>query len=286
MLQLARPEGMPFGYEIRDVAATSLSAATRDGIARVFAAEGVVVLRALGLTPAQHVAFSRQFGELEIHFLKQFLHPDHPEILVVSNIVENGRPVGQADAGRFWHSDLTYAALPSRGSVMCAVEVPVDGTGAPLGDTCFASAALAYDALDDAMQRRLEGLRAVHRFDARYRRGATRVELDAGQQSVQADVEHPVVLRHPLTGRRSLYVNELFTVRIVGMPEDESTALLAALCAHVTLPAFVYRHRWQAGDVLMWDNYTVQHLAIGDYGSQRRRMQKTTWKGLPAGSER
>lgn len=286
MLQLARPDGMPFGYEIRGVAAAGFAATVRDEIGRVFAAEGVVVLRALDLTPAQHVEFSRQFGELEIHFLKQFLHPDHPEILVVSNIVENGQPVGQADAGRFWHSDLTYAASPSRGSVMCAVEVPVDATGAPLGDTCFASAALAYDDLDESMQRRLDGLRAVHRFDARYRRGAARVELDAGQQDAQADIEHPVVLRHPVTGRRSLYVNELFTVRIVGMPDDESTGLLAELCAHVTRPKFVYRHKWQAGDVLLWDNYTVQHLAIGDYGTQRRRMQKTTWKGVPLGGER
>lgn len=281
MLQLERAEGMPFGYVIRGVdIAGGPDAATRAQIERVFAAEGVAVLRGQCLTPAQHVAFSRLFGELEIHFLAQFLHPEHPEILVVSNIVENGRPVGQADAGRYWHADLTYAASPSRGSVMCAVEIPFGDDGVALGDTCFANAALAYDQLDPALQRRLEGLRAVHRFDARYRRGAAKVELDDRQRSAQADVEHAVVIRHPVTGRRSLYVNELFTVRVVGMPEAESNALLEELCAHVTQPRFVYRHRWEPGDVLMWDNYTVQHLAIGDYGDRRRRMQKTTWTGV------
>jgi len=280
VLRLQRTGAMPFGYEISGVDINAgIDAATRAGIARAFDSEGVVFLRRQALSPAHQVEFSRYFGDLEIHFLKQFLHSDYPEILVISNIVEHGRPVGQADAGRYWHSDLTYAAAPSRGSVMCAVEVPINDAGAPLGDTCFASAALAYDALDADMQRRLDGLQAVHRFDARYRRGAAKVELDAGQQAAHADAVHPVVLRHPVTGRRSIYVNELFTVSIVGFAEKDSRHLIDELCAHVTRAEFVYRHKWQPGDVLMWDNCTVQHLAIGDYGDARRRMHKTTLKG-------
>ena len=280
MLRLQRREGEPFGYEILGVdLAAGIDEPTRAEIAQTFAAEGVVVLRGQTVTPDQHVGFSRGFGALEIHFLKQFLHPCHPEILVISNIVENGRPVGQADAGRFWHSDLTYAAEPSRGSVMNAVEIPADATGQALGDTCFASAALAYAALAPDMQRRIAGLRAVHRFDARYRRGAAAVKLEAAQERAQADIEHPVVIRHPVTGRRSIYVNELFTVRIVGLAKSESRALIDELCAHITRAEFTYRHQWQAGDLLMWDNYTVQHRAVGDYGDRRRRMHKTTLKG-------
>ena len=282
MLRLERSGAMPFGYEILGVDINAgIDDAALAGIKRAFDAEGVVFLRGQALDPVSQVEFSRRFADLEIHFLKQFLHPDHSEILVISNIVENGRPDGQADAGRYWHSDLTYAAIPSRGSVMCAMEVPLDDAGVALGDTCFASAALAYEALDSKMKRRLEGLQAVHRFDARYRRSAATVNLDANQQAAQADIVHPVVTRHPITGRPGIYVNELFTVRIVGLSEDDSRNLIDELCVHVTRAEFVYRHKWQAGDVLMWDNYTVQHLAIGDYGNARRRMHKTTLKGVP-----
>ena len=280
MLRLERAGAIPFGYEILGVDINAgIDDSTRAQIRRAFDSEGVVFMRGQALDTLHHVEFSRRFGDLEIHFLKQFLHPAHPEILVVSNIVENGRPVGQADAGRYWHSDLTYAVTPSRGSVMCAVEIPVSDTGVALGDTCFASAALAYEALDSAMKRRLDGMQAVHRFDARYRRNAAIVELDGEQAAAQADVVHPVVLRHPVTGRPGIYVNELFTVRVVGLAEKDSRDLIDELCAHVTRREFVYRHHWQPGDVLMWDNYTVQHLAIGDYGAARRRMHKTTLKG-------
>ena len=282
MLRLERSGAMPFGYEILGVNInTGIDVAARAEIGRAFDSEGVVFLRGQALNPVRQVEFSRCFGDLEIHFLKQFLHPDFPEILVISNIVENGRAVGQADAGRYWHSDLTYAVAPSRGSVMCAVEVPINDSGVALGDTCFASAALAYEALDSDMKQRLDGLHAVHRFDARYRRSAATVELDEVQKAAQADVVHPVVTRHPVTGRRSIYVNELFTVRIVGLADKDSRALIDELCAHITRTEFVYRHKWQPGDVLMWDNYTVQHLAIGDYGDARRRMHKTTLKGVP-----
>lgn len=275
----------PLGAEIRGV---DLSRPLGDedfaAVEDAFVGNGVVVFRDQAIGEGQHIAFSRRFGDLEIHVLKQYLHPAHPEILVISNVVENGRHIGVADAGRYWHTDLSYLQAPSRCSLLYAREVPVAADGQILGDTLFTSTVAAYDALPEAMKKRSAALEAVHRYGDRYdkmeKTGGMRDKLSDEQRRQTPDVVHPVVRTHPITRRKCLYVNEGFTVSLVGVPEDEGRSLLKELCVHATRTEFVYRHRWRKGDLLMWDNCQTQHLAIGDYElPQRRLMHRTTVKG-------
>jgi taurine dioxygenase len=278
--------GAPLGAAIAGIdLADDVDQATFRAAESAFIDNQVVVFRDQRLSEARHIAFSRRFGELEIHVLKQYLHPDHPEILLISNIVEDGRPIGIADAGQYWHTDLSYVAAPSRCSLLYALELPVDEAGETRGDTLFASALAAYDALPEAMKNRLAPLRAIHRYGDRYERmkseGGVRTALSDEQRRQVPEVTHPVVRTHPKSGRTSLYVNEGFTTGIVGMPEDESRDLLAELVEHVKRPEFIYRHKWRKGDMLMWDNCSVQHRAVADYALPlRRRMHRTTVRGM------
>lgn len=273
-----------FGAEIRDVdLSTKLDPTTFAAIERTFNESSVVLLRGQCLSDDQHVCFSRRLGELEIHVLREYVKPAHPEIYVLSNIVENGRAIGIKDAGNYWHTDLSYTRAPSRGSIMYAVEVP-HRDGEPLGDTLFASTAAAYDALPENMKRRLAGLKAVHRFWDRYIRerkaAGSDVVVSEARRAATPDVVHPVVRTHPHTGRKCLYVNEGFTVGLLGMRDREARALLEELHAHCTRPEFVYRHKWRVGDLVMWDNCATIHRATVDYAlPQRRLMQRTTLKG-------
>lgn len=228
----------------------------------------VVVFPNQDITPEQHIAFSQRFGELEVHVLKENLLDGHPEIFVVSNVVEDGKPKGRANAGWFWHSDLSYQTKPSLGSLLYAKEVPECG-----GDTMFAGMEAAYDALSKTMKTLLSDLRAEHDFRQGYEKFTSRWGPKMSEESFKArpPVVHPVIRTHPETGRKSIYVNPGYTTRIVGMNPEESDALLEFLHAHCTRPEFVYRHRWRTGDLLMWDNRSAMHHAIGDYGSERDR---------------
>lgn len=243
----------------------------------------VIVFRDQRLTPQKHMAFSRRFGELVVHVATQYNDPQVPEVLVLSNITENGQPIGVQDGGQYWHTDLSYTAEPSRCSVLYAVEIPIEN-GVALGDTLFVNTAAAYDALSDEMKAKLDGLKATHSYTARYQRmqalGGTRVDLDENQKKTVPEVEHPVVRTHPVTGRKCLYVNEGFTVGVVGMPKEESDGLLSRLYRHVTNERFLYRQRWQLNDLLVWDNCSTQHNAVANYGPhQRRHMRRTTVRG-------
>jgi len=286
-----RPSGGPLGHEIRGIDLKQAGDAELAAVRDCFARSGVVYLRDQNLTPEQHVAVTRRLGEPAIFDISRFLHPDHPEIFVVSNILENGQPIGMADAGEDWHSDGSYTEIPPWASVMCAVEVPTED-GEPRGATCFISMTAAFDALDPALQARLDGLRVVNSFAARAavaakrtaeRGGATAAALDDAREKVREkwpDVVQPLVRRHPLTGRKALYLSPINSIRILGVDEAESDALLAMLNAHVRRPEFLYQHRWQVGDVLLWDNAQTIHKAMFDYKlPQRRRMHRTTIKG-------
>jgi taurine dioxygenase len=237
------------------------------------------------LAPEEHVAFSRAFGPLQIHIQHHFHHPDHPEILVVSNVVENGKPIGLADAGRYWHSDLSYMAEPSLGSLLHAQELPGEG-----GDTLFASMAAAYDALDAGLREWIEDLDAVHSYEARNKAqqavsGAARPGLTEAQRSSVPPVVHPVVRIHPQSGRKALFVNEGFTTHIVGLPEAESRALLDELFAISSAERFIYRHVWRPHDLVFWDNRQTIHLATPFPQDHRRKLYRTTVKGdVPLGS--
>lgn len=246
-------------------------------------AHAVLVFRGQAIGAEDLLRFSRGFGELEVHVLDQYLHPEHEEILVVSNIVENGRNIGIPDAGRYWHTDLSYLANPSRGSVLHAIEIPEAG-GKTLGNTVWASTAAAYDALPASERRRLDGLEAEFSLSNRFAKLVADGNEGAALREHQVDrvpvVVHPVVRTHPVTGRKCIFVNEGHTLRIRGLPEAESRSLLERLWRHCTQPRFCYRHEWQVGDVVMWDNVPTQHLAICDYAlPQRRLLYRTTLTG-------
>jgi taurine dioxygenase len=238
----------------------------------------VLVFRDQRITPQQQIDFSRRFGPLQVHVLHQFQLPGHPEVLVVSNIVENGQPIGLGDAGHYWHSDLSYKERPSLGSLLHAQELPAEG-----GDTLFANMHLAWDTLPAALRRAVQGLRAEHFYLAKYeelrQRSPWRPKLSEAQIAEVAPVEHPVVRTHPETGRQALFVSEHFTTRLVGLPEDESRDLLARLFAHSVQPEHLYRHQWQAHDMVFWDNRSVMHLAAGCPPHLRRRLNRTTIEG-------
>lgn len=244
---------------------------------RAFEAHSVLVIRDQDITPAQQVAFSRRLGELEIHVLKQFLHPEAPEILLVSNETRDGKAVGLGDAGHYWHSDLSYLAEPSLGSALYARVLPRDG-----GDTLFASMHAAYDRLNPALRARIHHLEAVH--DYAYRSdiqadAGTRPRMTPEQRARVPPVVHPVVRLHDATGRPALFVNEGFTPRILGVPEEDGRTLLKALFEASLDPAVLYRHRWRAGDLVLWDNRAVTHLATGCPADQARTLHRTTIKG-------
>jgi taurine dioxygenase len=238
----------------------------------------VLVFRDQRITPAQQVSFSRRFGPLQIHVLRDFQLQGHPEVLVVSNIKENGKPIGLGDAGVFWHSDLSYKDTPSLGSLLHAQELPAEG-----GDTLFANQHRAYEALPKALKDLVEPLAAEHTYVSRYEelraRNPWRPALTQRQLDQVKPVVHPVVRTHPETGRKALFVSEHFTTRIVGLPQDESRAVLDELFARSVLPEFVYRHRWQPHDMVFWDNRSVMHLAAGTPDHLRRKLYRTTVEG-------
>jgi taurine dioxygenase len=244
----------------------------------------VVFFRDQHLTNEQHIAFSRRFGELEIHIVKKYLLPEDPEILLVSNIKNDaGEHIGLADAGFTWHSDTSYRKNPSRCSLLYAKQVPHGSDGKPLGDTVFANCIAAYEALTDAMKRRLAGTKAIHRYSMRRRvDNSPRPKLTAAQLAETPDIAHPIVRTHPYTGRKALYVPAGECIGIVlpngeQMPEDEALDLIAELDAHCVRPEFCYRHSWRIGDLVMWDNASAMHLAICDYAlPERRLMHRTT----------
>ena len=237
----------------------------------------LVVFRDQHLTPEQHITFSRRFGDLEVYPLRQFTLADHPEILIVSNVYEDGRPIGLTDAGSYWHSDSSYRPEPSLGSLLFARELPAQG-----GDTLFVSAHAAYDALPARVQERIGGLDAEHDYAWRntiQSAHGTRPQLDDAQRAATPPAVHPVVTVHPVTGRPALFVNEAFTTRILGIPEAESRALLEILLEHVQRPEGIYRHAWRPGDLVFWDNRATQHHATGCPPEMRRVMYRTTVKG-------
>jgi taurine dioxygenase len=283
MLSVVKDPGSVIGAEIRGVdLSRPLDDARFTEIVDAFHSHEVVVFRGQQFTPEQHIAFSRRFGELDINVRSRFNKREYPEILVVSNILENGEPIGVQDAGRYWHSDLCYLPRPSRCTLLYALEVPVKD-GVALGDTLFASASAAYAALPEELKQRLAGRKAVNSYTYTYDRkvrefNRTPVEMEG--RTAPPDVLHPVVRTHPFTGVKCLYVNEGYTTSIEGLPRDESDRILEFLFEHIVRPEFVYRHRWRAGDLLMWDNCFTQHKAVFDYAAPlRRRMERTTITG-------
>lgn len=241
---------------------------------------GIVLLRGQDITPAQLIAFSRRFGELDRHeTLKPFRHPEHPELFVLSTIPQEGKPSVSENVGRHWHSDLSYTLRPPLGSIFHARILPEVG-----GDTMFASMQAAYDSLSETMKSVIAPLWAVHDYMLVENMKKRDPELVAQLRHANPPVAQPLVREHGETGRKGLYLSEQMTRRIVGMSERESAPLLRALFEHAVDPLHTYRHRWAPDDILMWDNRSTMHLALADFApGARRYCMRTTILGEPSG---
>ena len=242
-------------------------------------ADGLLIVRDQRLTPEQQIAFSRRFGELAVAddnpVTRKYTLPGHPEIFRVSNKKQDGEPLGREDAGTYWHSDGTWQTFPSKASILYGIEIPRVG-----GNTMFADLYQAWETLTPTMQRMLDGLKAVH---AMANAGGTSFEREfTGKGDVVAakTAVHPLVIVHPDSGRKALFVNRGYTARIVGLSRPESDALLGFLFQHSTAPELVYRHSWRPHDLVIWDNRCTAHYAIPDYKAVGDRyLHRTSVKG-------
>ena len=260
--------------------AQRIDAATFDAVLDAFHAHGVLLFRGQALTPEALIAFSRNFGNIDVHIDRQYQLAGYPEVIVVGNVVEDGRLVSLfVNVDEEWHTDRCYMPRPSLGSLFYCVETPPEG-----GDTKFAGARAAYDALPEGAKRRLDGLRAIHDFETLDRhlrtQDPTRPPLTDQQRREAPPVAQPIARSHPVTGHKSLYVCPEVIARVEGMTEEEGRRLIRALTDHATQPQFVYRHKWRAGDLVVWDNRCTLHTATAyDAGKYRRVMWRTTIEG-------
>ncbi len=245
-------------------------------IRNALAEHGVIFFRDQKLTPEQHIAFARSIAPININrFFKAA--PGHPEIAEVRK-----EPDQKANIGGGWHTDHSYDQMPALGSVLLAREVPSRG-----GDTMFAAMWLAYEGLSSGLKRTLEGLKAVHSsrhvFGAK---GKTEKGRDYGgrlgnEDAATQDAVHPVVLTHPESGRKVLFVNRAFTTHFEGWTAEESKPLLDYLYAHGSRPEYQTRFQWREGSIAFWDNRSTWHLAVNDYHGERRLMHRITLEGTP-----
>jgi taurine dioxygenase len=278
------PSDAPLGAEVRGVdIAAGVDEASFARIRSALHEHSVIVLRGQRITPEQHVAFCARFGTLEPHVLPQYLVPGFKDLVRISNVLdEAGKPIGMIDAGRVWHSDGMFADRPNMYSMLYALEVPRDEAGRPLGETLFVSTAHAYDTLPEGTKRRADGLRAANSLAAVYRSLAREIVEKRGPltEEQRREVVHPVIRTHPATGRKCIYVSKAATFRILGMEEEEGHALIDELSEWCLRDSAVFTHRWNEGDLLMWDNCSSQHFAVGNYAlPQRRLMHRTTVGG-------
>jgi taurine dioxygenase len=270
-----RPTSGALGVEINGVdLAGSVDEATITDVRSALSRHGVVFFRDQHLTPEQHVAFAERFGPININRFFQAV-PGHPQIAEVRK-----EPDQRVNIGGGWHTDHSYDEIPALGSVLLARQVPSHG-----GDTMFASMGAAFEALSEGLKSTLRGLRAVH--SSRHVFGAkSAYQADTGDrlghpELATQDVIHPVVIRHPETGRETLYVNPAFTTNIDGWTSAESGPVLQFLYAHAQRPEFQTRFTWAEGSIAFWDNRATWHYALNDYHGDRRLMHRITIEGVP-----
>jgi alpha-ketoglutarate-dependent taurine dioxygenase len=279
MLEI-EPSGEILGATVKGAdLSRPLSDGDFDTVLRALGRYGVLRFPEQSLTPAAQKAFAARFGSLEINVAGMFQDAEHPEIMFLSNIVENGKPIGLADAGQDWHTDMSYSAVIALANVLYAIKVPRDESGRALGATHFASMHAAYDGLPQDLKDRLAHATAVHDFNKfwemmRREKGSKRPPLTEAQRRQKPPVSHPVFLTHPITGRKVLYADPGYTMRIEGMSEAESDETLSFLFAHQLKPQYQYEHRWSEGDLMMWDNIGTLHAAIADYGPHQPRLMQ------------
>jgi taurine dioxygenase len=273
------PSGKILGATIEEIdLAQPLSETEFKQILRALGAHGVLCFPKQRLATENFVRFGRTFGELEINVANQFHEPGFPEVMVLSNMAGDGKPIGLADAGQGWHTDMSYSKEIALANVLYAIRVPMCD-GRSLGDTQFRNMHAAYDGLPTEIKRRLDGRTATHDFAKfwdmmRARPGSPRAPLTQQQRAKKPPVSQPIFRTHPITGRTVLYCNPGYATRIDGMADPESTELLQFLFAHQEQEKYFYAHQWTEGDVLMWDNIGTVHNAVADYRANEPRYMR------------
>jgi taurine dioxygenase len=268
------------GADVDDLGLSQpLSDATFNEIREALHRHHVLAIRGQKLQPKFFLEFSKRFGPPEPHVLDQFHHPEYPDILVLSNVVRDGKPVGLADGGTYWHSDYSYLDIPARATLLYSVEVPKVG-----GDTLFADQEQAYEDLPDAMKKRIEGLVTLNVYgnrddlDLKSRTSAPPPTQEQKDKRGAHLIRHPLVRRHPHTGRKALYAVSGTSFAIEGMPDDEGIGLLREMAAHSTQQKYQYRMRYGVGDVVVWDNASVLHSATLTDPAYPRTLLRVTIK--------
>ena len=281
ILMKITPLSEALGAEITDIDVALIDDQAFKEIHKAFLGHHILVFRDQSLTPTEQVAFSRRFGELDVHIQKESAHPHLQEIQILSNKRVDGKFIGSPSAGDNWHTDLQYTDLPTLCTFLYGLEIPKDG-----GDTEWANMYLAYETLPEITKDRLVGLHARHTFN-RFRNPRVEVpEVYKGQgQKRYVDVcppdsIHPLVRTHPETGRKALYVSERFTIGIEELNELDEQALLDELIAHQKQNRFIYHHKWRQLDLTMWDNRCLIHQACGGVPPEQiRHMHRTIVRG-------
>ena len=270
------PLSRHIGCEVRDIDLREpITPAVASAIYRAWLDHAVLLFRGQDLTQEDLIRITGIFGEFAplgrpAHTLPKGFAKILPNIMLISNIRENGETIGALPDGEMmFHHDTIHRDEPHKATLLYSVEIPTYG-----GDTLFASGAAAYDALDEAMKKRLDGLKAVNYYVYNSVTRNDKKGVDATSQAV-----HPVVRTHDETKRKTLYINRLMSVRIEGMPEAESDALLNFLYDHSEKPEFVYTHVWRVGDLIVWDNRNSSHARTDFPSDQRRLLLRTTVKG-------
>lgn len=273
------PSGQALGARIEDLdLSRPLGEADKEAIVQALGRYGVVSFPKQSLEAAGLKSFAGHFGTLEVNVANAYQESGHPEVMILSNIVENGKPLGLADAGQDWHTDMSYSKTVAFANVLYGIKIP-RRNGEPLGCTEFANMHQAYEDLPDEYQQKLAGRSATHDFNKfwekmRQEKGSKRPPLTEEQRRQKPPVSHPIFLKHPITGRMVLYANPGYTVQIDGMDKAESDGILDFLFRHQLQDKYRYKYLWTEHDVLMWDNFGTLHNAVADYGPDEHRLIK------------
>ena len=262
------------GVEISGIELADADGDTLTSIKQAIYEHGVAVFRDQQLSPEEHIAFAKRWGGIDINNYFP-LEDEHPEIAVVRK-----KPDQQTNIGGAWHTDHSYDQIPAMGSILVARVLPPSG-----GDTLFAHMGAAYDALPDDLKQELEGLEAFHTADHVYAPDGAYAQTDMASelrgQELKTGAVHPVVIRHPHTGRKLLYVNYAFTINFVGQTREQSLPLLQRLFDAALAADNQCRVQWEPGSVAIWDNRTTWHNALNDYHGHAREMHRITLSGEP-----
>lgn len=273
------PSGKILGATVAGLdLAQPLNDADFAAVRRALGEHGVLRFPQQRLTARQQVDFSARFGQLEINVANTFQEPGLPEVMILSNIVENGKPIGLSDAGQSWHTDMSYSKTIALANVLYGIRIP-RRDGRTLGNTEFCNMHAAYDGLPDGLKRKLDGKTVLHDFSKfwemmRREKGSRRPPLTDAQRRAKPPVSHPIFLTHPLTGRKVLYANPGYSMRINELPQQESDDILAFLFEHQTQPAYRYAHVWEEGDLMLWEDIGTIHNAVADYAPHEPRLIK------------